>query len=214
MHLCVCLYVCVVWFARVTSFTSVSVGSLVKSCELKPNFAALVLPKAFSHSMTLQQETLTQPCLLLSSFLGLNRSLIASPLPPQVNFVGKLLGPGGSTIKRLQEETGAKISVLGKGSMRDKNKVCDALASAAPLRSRSLAFSCSSEPLPFVRSAGGGAAEGRRSQICSPGHGTACIYWGDGTHTRSLSANGARHGRGQEVPHSGAVQICPLHSSC
>lgn len=41
----------------------------------------------------------------------------------QVNFVGKLLGPQGNTIKRLQEETGAKISVLGKGSMRDKNKV-------------------------------------------------------------------------------------------
>lgn len=38
--------------------------------------------------------------------------------------MGKLLGPQGSTIKRLQEETGAKISVLGKGSMRDKNKVC------------------------------------------------------------------------------------------
>lgn len=42
----------------------------------------------------------------------------------QVNFVGKLLGPQGSTIKRLQEDTGAKISVLGKGSMRDKTKVC------------------------------------------------------------------------------------------
>jgi len=33
------------------------------------------------------------------------------------------LGPQGNTIKRLQEETGAKISVLGKGSMRDKSKV-------------------------------------------------------------------------------------------
>lgn len=41
----------------------------------------------------------------------------------QFNFVGKILGPQGSTIKRLQEDTGAKISVLGKGSMRDKNKV-------------------------------------------------------------------------------------------
>lgn len=40
-----------------------------------------------------------------------------------MNFVGKLLGPQGSTIKRLQEDTGAKISVLGKGSMRDKSKV-------------------------------------------------------------------------------------------
>lgn len=41
----------------------------------------------------------------------------------QFNFVGKILGPQGNTIKRLQEETGAKISVLGKGSMRDKSKV-------------------------------------------------------------------------------------------
>ena len=37
--------------------------------------------------------------------------------------MGKILGPQGNTIKRLQEETGAKISVLGKGSMRDKAKV-------------------------------------------------------------------------------------------
>nr|XP_061798829.1 KH domain-containing, RNA-binding, signal transduction-associated protein 1-like [Nerophis lumbriciformis] len=50
------------------------------------------------------------------------RLLIPSKQYPRVNFVGKILGPQGSTIKRLQEETGAKISVLGKGSMRDKNK--------------------------------------------------------------------------------------------
>lgn len=59
---------------------------------------------------------------------------------PQVNFVGKLLGPQGSTIKRLQEETGAKISVLGKGSMRDKNKVCDGLTHGASLKNRSPDF--------------------------------------------------------------------------
>ncbi|KPP64667.1 hypothetical protein Z043_116961 [Scleropages formosus] len=45
-------------------------------------------------------------------------SFVALPF----NFVGKILGPQGNTIKRLQEETGAKISVLGKGSMRDKTK--------------------------------------------------------------------------------------------
>ncbi|KAF7202167.1 KH domain-containing, RNA-binding, signal transduction-associated protein 1a [Nothobranchius furzeri] len=50
------------------------------------------------------------------------RVLIPTKQYPRVNFVGKLLGPQGSTIKRLQEETGAKISVLGRGSMRDKNK--------------------------------------------------------------------------------------------
>ncbi|KAM6960486.1 KH domain-containing, RNA-binding, signal transduction-associated protein 1-like [Aplochiton taeniatus] len=50
------------------------------------------------------------------------RVLIPAKMFPRFNFVGKILGPQGSTIKRLQEETGAKISVLGKGSMRDKNK--------------------------------------------------------------------------------------------
>ncbi|XP_074803997.1 KH domain-containing, RNA-binding, signal transduction-associated protein 2 isoform X1 [Natator depressus] len=40
----------------------------------------------------------------------------------EFNFVGKLLGPRGNSLKRLQEETGAKMSILGKGSMRDKAK--------------------------------------------------------------------------------------------
>ncbi|XP_070996228.1 KH domain-containing, RNA-binding, signal transduction-associated protein 1-like isoform X1 [Oncorhynchus clarkii lewisi] len=50
------------------------------------------------------------------------RVLIPVKQYPRFNFVGKILGPQGNTIKRLQEETGAKISVLGKGSMRDKAK--------------------------------------------------------------------------------------------
>jgi len=41
---------------------------------------------------------------------------------PKVNFVGKLLGPQGSSLKRLQQETGSKMSILGRGSMRDKKK--------------------------------------------------------------------------------------------
>jgi len=41
---------------------------------------------------------------------------------PKFNFVGKLLGPQGNSLKRLQAETGCKMSILGKGSMRDKNK--------------------------------------------------------------------------------------------
>lgn len=40
----------------------------------------------------------------------------------QFNFVGKLLGPKGNSLKRLQEETLTKMAVLGKGSMRDKAK--------------------------------------------------------------------------------------------
>ncbi|KAL5291547.1 KHDRBS1.2 family protein [Megaselia abdita] len=41
---------------------------------------------------------------------------------PKFNFVGKILGPGANSLKRLQEETKCKICVLGKNSMRDKQK--------------------------------------------------------------------------------------------
>ncbi|XP_028279541.1 KH domain-containing, RNA-binding, signal transduction-associated protein 2 [Parambassis ranga] len=50
------------------------------------------------------------------------RVLIPVQQYPKFNFVGKLLGPRGNSMKRLQEETGVKMSILGKGSMRDKSK--------------------------------------------------------------------------------------------
>lgn len=40
----------------------------------------------------------------------------------QFNFVGRILGPRGMTAKQLELETGCKIMVRGKGSMRDKKK--------------------------------------------------------------------------------------------
>ena len=42
---------------------------------------------------------------------------------PSFNFVGRLLGPGGSTLKGIQSTTSTQIAILGKGSMRDKKKV-------------------------------------------------------------------------------------------
>ncbi|CAG9570836.1 unnamed protein product [Danaus chrysippus] len=41
---------------------------------------------------------------------------------PKMNFVGKLLGPKGNTMKQLQEETMCKMAILGRGSMRDRKK--------------------------------------------------------------------------------------------
>ncbi|XP_077283324.1 KH domain-containing, RNA-binding, signal transduction-associated protein 2-like [Arctopsyche grandis] len=41
---------------------------------------------------------------------------------PKFNFVGKLLGPKGISMKRLQEETMCKMAVLGRGSMKDRQK--------------------------------------------------------------------------------------------
>ena len=37
--------------------------------------------------------------------------------------MGRILGPRGMTAKQLEQETGCKIMVRGKGSMRDKQKV-------------------------------------------------------------------------------------------
>ena len=41
----------------------------------------------------------------------------------QFNFVGRILGPRGMTAKQLEADTGCKIMVRGRGSMRDKQKV-------------------------------------------------------------------------------------------
>ncbi|CAG0897382.1 unnamed protein product [Cyprideis torosa] len=41
---------------------------------------------------------------------------------PDFNFVGRILGPRGMTAKMMEQETGCKIMVRGKGSMRDKKK--------------------------------------------------------------------------------------------
>mmetsp|Transcript_5208 Transcript_5208/g.15578 ORF Transcript_5208/g.15578 Transcript_5208/m.15578 type:complete len:369 (+) Transcript_5208:498-1604(+) len=44
------------------------------------------------------------------------------PIPadkyPEYNFVGRLLGPRGATLKTLERETGCKIMIRGKGSIR------------------------------------------------------------------------------------------------
>ncbi|XP_019713731.1 KH domain-containing, RNA-binding, signal transduction-associated protein 1b isoform X1 [Hippocampus comes] len=93
------------------------------------------LDSSFTHAMKLLEaeidriqkgeakEPETYLDLFTNKFIKLKeRVLIPVKQYPKFNFVGKILGPQGNTIKRLQEETGAKISVLGKGSMRDKAK--------------------------------------------------------------------------------------------
>uniref|UniRef100_A0A182SZ19 K Homology domain-containing protein n=1 Tax=Anopheles maculatus TaxID=74869 RepID=A0A182SZ19_9DIPT len=41
---------------------------------------------------------------------------------PKFNFVGKLLGPKGNSLKRLQEDTMCKMAILGRGSMKDRKR--------------------------------------------------------------------------------------------
>lgn len=60
------------------------------------------------------------------------RALVPVREHPKFNFVGKLLGPKGNSMKRLQEETMTKMAVLGRGSMRDKQKEEDLRLSNDP----------------------------------------------------------------------------------
>jgi len=45
------------------------------------------------------------------------------PIPqeehPEINFVGLLIGPRGNTLKSLVKDTGAKIIIRGKGSVKE-----------------------------------------------------------------------------------------------
>ncbi|PNF25703.1 hypothetical protein B7P43_G15606 [Cryptotermes secundus] len=70
--------------------------------------------------------------------LGLPSCLVPSGSPTNIlyaflfNFVGKLLGPKGNSLKRLQEDTMTKMAILGRGSMRDKHKEEELRASGDP----------------------------------------------------------------------------------
>lgn len=50
------------------------------------------------------------------------RKRVKLPVPadryPEYNFVGRLLGPRGTTLKTLERDTGCKIMIRGKGSIR------------------------------------------------------------------------------------------------
>ncbi|CAI2734242.1 unnamed protein product [Schistosoma spindalis] len=51
---------------------------------------------------------------------------------PAINFVGKLLGPGGQTLRAVQETTKTKMAILGAGSLRDDAKEKQLLSNGDP----------------------------------------------------------------------------------
>ena len=44
---------------------------------------------------------------------------------PGFNFIGRLLGPRGNTLKDMQNQSGCKMTIRGKGSMKLKNGETD-----------------------------------------------------------------------------------------
>ena len=73
--------------------------------EQKPQLSGNLWPSLFEEQSTFLHDR-SQKCRLF-----------------QFNFVGKLLGPKGNSMKRLQEDTMTKMAVLGRGSMRNKQQV-------------------------------------------------------------------------------------------
>ncbi|KAJ3090708.1 hypothetical protein HK102_002893 [Quaeritorhiza haematococci] len=44
---------------------------------------------------------------------------------PEINFIGLLIGPRGNTLKKMESESGAKISIRGKGSVKEGKSRAD-----------------------------------------------------------------------------------------
>jgi splicing factor 1 len=49
---------------------------------------------------------------------------------PDVNFIGLIIGPRGNTLKKMENESGAKISIRGKGSLKEGKNDPASLAAA------------------------------------------------------------------------------------
>lgn len=70
--------------------------------------------------------------ILFSLFIFLSFSLFESRrevyiilLFLQFNFVGRILGPRGNSLKRVEASTGCRVFIRGKGSIKDPEKVIE-----------------------------------------------------------------------------------------
>ncbi|XP_019762403.1 protein held out wings isoform X2 [Dendroctonus ponderosae] len=107
---------------------------------LKDRKQLAAFPNVFLHVERLLDEEIAKVRASLFQINGVKKEPLILPEPdgqittltekvyvpvkehPDFNFVGRILGPRGMTAKQLEQETGCKIMVRGKGSMRDKKK--------------------------------------------------------------------------------------------
>ena len=69
---------------------------------------------------------------------------------PDVNFMGMLIGPRGQSLKTLESETGAKVVIRGKGSVREGRPTTMPDGRPLPGTRLSLQFHCCVVCLPKV----------------------------------------------------------------
>ncbi|KAI1375125.1 hypothetical protein F4677DRAFT_141207 [Hypoxylon crocopeplum] len=61
---------------------------------------------------------------------------------PEINFIGLLIGPRGNTLKKMESESGAKIAIRGKGSVKEGKGRSDAVLAAEMLSTANTSNSC------------------------------------------------------------------------
>jgi len=81
-----------------------------------------VRTQLFHCKMTDDVVKLPEPDLIEEKVVLTEKVYVPVKELPDFNFVGRILGPRGMTAKQLEHETGCKIMVRGRGSMRDETK--------------------------------------------------------------------------------------------
>ncbi|VDL93040.1 unnamed protein product [Schistocephalus solidus] len=124
---------------------------------------------------------------------------------PYVNFVGKLLGPGGKTLRGIQDETRTKMAILGAGSLRDEAKEKELLSSGDPKyqhlkQSLHLQIDALAPPAEAYYNISHALAQVRRVMlpVCDiDSSGTPAPPWAAGQGTPTRGSPGGRGGRGR-----------------
>ncbi|KAL1348651.1 hypothetical protein HN51_024639 [Arachis hypogaea] len=112
---------------RIMQFGSHKPTTLVASSDMSPNFTGW---NSLSHEMLgggqgLNNNVDWQTAPLVSSPHIVKKILrldIPSDSYPNFNFVGRLLGPRGNSLKRVEATTGCRVYIRGKGSIKDLDK--------------------------------------------------------------------------------------------
>ncbi|KAK4274950.1 hypothetical protein QN277_018103 [Acacia crassicarpa] len=93
--------------------------SLVASPDIAPNFTGW---NSLSHE-GLNVDWQTTPIVPSSPIVKrILRLDIPKETYPNFNFVGRLLGPRGNSLKRVEATTGCRVFIRGKGSIKDPDK--------------------------------------------------------------------------------------------
>ncbi|XP_075247772.1 splicing factor 1-like [Convolutriloba macropyga] len=78
------------------------------------------------HELVVKMKGLNEgyvpPCDYKAPLIKYNERVVIPTDRPDINFVGLLIGPRGNTLKKLEQDSGTRIMIRGKGSAKDGTK--------------------------------------------------------------------------------------------